>query len=111
MVLRPDWCGNCFRNFAIHSDRCVWTNQGTDSAPRASVLERVRGVVPLWGKPRHVQLHHFLWTCAQAQLAAFAICITDFDPTFCRHLHSLSEKSDNNQITFILIMSFYAISE
>jgi hypothetical protein len=72
-------------HFAIDRDRCVRADQCTNSTPRASVFERVRGVVAFGGEPGHVQFHHFLWTCTQAKLAAFAILITDFDPTFYRH--------------------------
>jgi len=106
MVLRPDWCGNCFGNFAVYGDRRVRADQRTDSAPRASVFERVRGVVAFGGKPRPIQLHHVLWTCTDAELASFAVCITDFDPTFCRPSFSLSERMISKQITFTLIMSF-----
>ena len=76
------------RDLTIHCDRRIGADDGTNSTPRASVLERVRGVVALRGKPSHVQFHHILWTCAQAKFTTFAICITDFDPTFGRHWHS-----------------------
>ena len=79
---------NCFGNFTINRDGGIGTNQCANSTPRASVFERVRGVVALRGKPRHVQFHHFLWTCTEAQLATFTVSITDFDPTFCRHWRS-----------------------
>src|SRR5512134_2768958 len=89
-------CG-CLGDFAIDCDRRVRTDQRTNSTPRASIFECVRGVVAFGGKPGHVQLHHLLWTCTQAQLAAFTVCIADFDPTFCRHWHSFSEKFDKNK--------------
>ena len=53
-------------NFTINRDGGIGADQCANSTPRASVLERVRGVVALRGKPRHVQFHHFLWTCAEA---------------------------------------------
>ena len=100
MLLRPYRDGNRFRNFTVYRDGCVRTDDGADSTPRAAVLERVRGVVAFGGKPRHVQLHHLLWTCTDAKFAAFTVCITDFDPTFCRHHFSLSEKFDHEPDNF-----------
>ena len=91
MVLRPDWCGNCFCNFAIHSDRRVRTDQGADGTPRASVLERVRGVVSLRGEARHVHFHYALRTRRDAKFTAFAISVANLDPTFGLHTLSLPE--------------------
>ena len=91
MMLRPSCCGNCFGDFTIHRDCRIRADESTNSTPRASVLEDVRGVVAFRGKPRHVQLHHLLWTCADAKFTSFAVPITDFNPTSCRHLFSFSK--------------------
>src|SRR5215211_3179869 len=92
MLLRPYRDGNRFRNFTVYRDGCVRTDDGADSTPRAAVLERVRGVVAFRCKLGHVQLHHLLWTCADAKFASFTVRITDVDPTFYRHSFSLSER-------------------
>src|SRR6266542_6752062 len=83
-----------FCDFTIYRDCHVWADQRTNNTPRASIFERVRGVVAFRGKPAHVQLHHLLWTCTDAKFTTFTVSIADFNPTFCRHYHSLSEKFD-----------------
>src|SRR5215208_561219 len=45
-------CGDLC-DFAIDRNGGVRADQSTNSTPRASVFERVRGVVALWCKPRH----------------------------------------------------------
>jgi hypothetical protein len=56
----------------------------------------VGGVIPLWGKPAHIQLDDFLWAGADAKFASFTVLVRYFNPTFCGHSLLLDEKLDKN---------------